>query len=418
MPERRERSGEGATEPVRYALHVDMDAFFAAIEQRANPHLRGKPVIVGGAPGTRRAVASASYEARAFGVRAGMPSHEAQRLCPQGIFVPGNPGHYLHTSVRLLRLLERFSPRVEPASVDEAYVEVETAGDVSILGRRIMAAVEAELGLTASLGISDSKYLAKVCSSFAKPRGLTLLRRADVPLELWPRPLDVLYGVGAKTAARLRALGCTCVGDVAGLPAALLEAELGVQGVVLHEVANGRDRWRVVTADEAADARSIGHEHTLERDLFERSTVEALLCELAERVARRARRAGMAGRRVVLKLRDPRFYTTPHGRVLPRAVDTAEEIFAVAVSLLSETRFWERGVRLCGLSLQKLCRTDASRQLRFDFVARHERKSPVLDRIRSKYGEGAITLARTLEAGQRLRRRGGAVSFRPPELRD
>lgn len=400
-----------------FVIHVDMDAFFAAIEQRANPHLRGKPVIVGGAPGTRSAVASASYEARAFGVRAGMPSHEAERLCPQGIFVPGNSAHYLHTSVRLLRLLERFSPRVEPASIDEAYVEVETAGDVRIVGRRIMAAVEAELGLTASLGISDSKYLAKVCSSFAKPRGVTVLLRADVRAELWPRPVDALYGVGAKTAARLRALGCNSVGDLAQLPVPLLEAEFGVHGVALHDVANGRDRWRVVTADEAMDARSIGHEHTLERDLFERSTVEALLCELAERVARRARRAGMAGRRVVLKLRDPRFYTTTHGRVLPRAVDTAEEIFAAAVSLLAETRFWERGVRLCGVSLQKLCRTDTARQLRFDFEANNERKSPVVDTIRSKYGAGAIALARSLEAGQRLRRRGEATSFRPPDMR-
>ena len=401
---------------MRFAIHVDMDAFFAAIEQRANPRWRGKPVIVGGAPGTRSAVASASYEARAFGVRSGMPTHEAERLCPQGIFVPGNPSHYLHTSVRLLRTLQRFSPRVEPASIDEAYVEVETPGDVRALGRSIMTAVEAELGLTASLGISDSKYLARVCTSFAKPRGLTVLRRADVPAELWPRPLEVLYGVGEKTAARLRALGCASVGDVARLPVPLLERELGVPGVALHEMANGRDRWRVVTPDEAADARSIGHEHTLQSDLFERSALEALLCELAERVARRARRAGMAGRRVVLKLRDPHFYTITHGRVLPRAVDTAEEIFAVAQALLAETRFWERGVRLAGVSLHKLCRTDAARQLQFGFAARDERKSPVVDRIRSKYGEHAIGLARALEAGQRLRRRSDATSFRPPEL--
>ncbi|HZL86648.1 MAG TPA: DNA polymerase IV [Candidatus Krumholzibacteria bacterium] len=400
---------------MRYAIHVDMDAYFAAIEQRANPNLRGRPVIVGGAPGTRSAVASASYEARAFGVRAGMPTHEAQRLCPAGIFVTGNSAHYLHTSVRLYRLLERFSPRVEPASVDEAYLEIATTGDVRAIGRRIMACIESELQLTASLGISDSKYLAKVCSAFDKPRGMTVLRRADVPQKLWPRPLDVLFGVGEKTALRLRALGCATVGDVARTPVSVLDRELGVVGVTLHAMACGQDRWRVVTPDEAVDARSIGHEHTLERDVYDRSAIEALLSELSERVARRARRASMAGRRVVLKLRDPRFFTITHGRVLPHALDTAEDVFAVARVLLEESRFWERGVRLVGISLQMLVPSDAARQLRFTFAGRADQKSPVVDRIRAKYGEHAIGLARSLEAGRRLRHAGGP-SFRPPEI--
>ncbi len=400
---------------MRHAIHVDMDAFFASIEQLANPQLRGKPVIVGGAPGTRSAVASASYEARTFGVRAGIPTSAAQRLCPDGVFLPGNSAHYLHTAVRLYRLLERFSPRVEPASIDEAYLEIETEGGVLELGRRIMACIESELRLTASLGISDSKYLAKVCSSFEKPRGLSVLRRVDVPERLWPRPLDVLFGVGEKTAARLRALGCETVGDVARLPVRVLDLEFGVAGVALHDMASGRDGWRVVTPDEAADAKSIGHEHTLESDVYERTALEALLSALSERVARRARRVDMAGRRVVLKLRDPRFFTITHGRVLPRAVDPAEEIFSVARVLLEETRFWERGVRLVGVSLQMLVRTDAARQLRFDFAALGQKKSPVVDRIRSKYGEHAIGLARSLEAGQRLRRGAGSPSFRPPQ---
>lgn len=400
---------------MRYAFHVDMDAFFAAIEQRANPHWRGKPVIVGGAPGTRSAVASASYEARAFGVRAGMPTHDAQRLCPQGIFVPGNPAHYLHTSVRLYRLLERFSPRVEPASVDEAYLEIESEGDVRVVGQRIMDCIEAELGLTASLGISDSKYLAKVCSSFQKPRGLTVLRRADVPALLWPRPLEVLFGVGEKTAARLHALGCTTVGEVAQLPVRIIELEFGVVGVALHDLAAGRDRWQIVRPSEAPDARTIGHEHTLDRDVYDQEAVEALLSALCERVARRARRAQLAGMRVVLKLRDPRFFTRTHGRVLPQPVDTAEDLFASARLLLAETRFWIRGVRLVGVSLQRLVPTAAARQLCFDFAAGGQKKSPVVDRIRAKYGEHAIGLARSLPTSARGRRR-EVVSFRPPQV--
>lgn len=399
---------------MRYAIHVDMDAFFASIEQLSNPALRGRPVIVGGRPGTRSAVASASYEARAFGVRSGMPSHEAERRCPDAIFVSGNSSRYLHTAVRLYRVLDHFSPRVEPASIDEAYLEVDTRSDVRELGRRIQRRVERELELTASLGISDSKYLAKVCSSFSKPRGLTVLMREDVPHVLWPRPVDALYGVGEKTAARLHALGCKSVGDVARLPAHALEHEFGVYGATLSELAAGRDRWRIVTQRESADAKTISHEHTLGRDVYERSRLEAMLCGLAEKVARRARRSGLAGRRVVVKLRDPQFRTITHGRRLKRAIDAAEDIFGASCALLHETCFWERGVRLLGVSLQLLVRTDAVRQLSFDFDARGARTSPVVDRIRSKYGEHAIGLARTLEAGRRSRRGPPHPRFRAP----
>ncbi len=395
-----------------------MDAFFASIEQRANPRLRGKPVIVGGRPGTRSAVASASYEARSFGVRSGMPSHEAERLCPTAVFVPGNSSRYAHTAKRFYRVLERFSPRVEPASIDEAYMEIVTPDDVRESARRIQAAVETELELTASLGISDSKYLAKVCSSFSKPRGLTVLLREDVPHVLWPRPVDALYGVGDKTAARLHALGCRCVGDVARLPTRTLEHEFGVYGMTLRDLAAGRDQWRIVTTREAADAKSIGHEHTLGRDVYDRSRLEALLCGLAEKVSRRARRAGLAGRRVVVKLRDPKFKTITHGRKLVRPVDAAEDVFAVARSLLDETRFWERGVRLAGVTLQLLVRTDTVRQLSFDFDMHGTRSSPIVDRIRTKYGEHAIGLARTLEAGRRSRRIRSLPSFQAPREYD
>jgi DNA polymerase-4 len=348
---------------MRYAIHVDMDSFFAAIEQRANPALRGRPVVVGGQPGSRSAVAAASYEARRFGVHAGMPTTEAARLCPQAVFLPGNAAHYVHTSVKLYQLLREFSPRVEPASIDEAYLEVDVRGDVEDFGRRVMARIESVLGLTASLGISDSKYLAKVCSPFRKPRGLTVLLRADVPLLLWPRPVGCLYGVGEKTEHKLKQMGCTAVGDLTRMKLPDIERRLGQPGVALWHQARGEDCWRITTPDEMADAKSIGHEHTLSEDVFEESRIEAVLCDLCERVSRRARRAQMGGRRLVLKLRDPAFYTTTHGHMLPRLIDSAEDLFAVARVLLHETHFWRRGVRLLGVSLQKLADTQHARQL-------------------------------------------------------
>jgi len=391
-----------------------MDAFFAAIEQRANPALRGKPVIVGGRPGSRSAVATASYEARRFGVHSGMSTSEAQRLCPQGIFLPGNSSHYLHTSVKLYKLLREFSPRVEPASIDEAYVDAEVHGNVEDFGRRIMQRIESELGLTASLGISDSKYLAKVCSPFSKPRGLTVLLRSDVPLQLWPRPVQCLYGVGEKTREQLARMGCTSVGDLARMKLPDLQGRLGRPGVALWHYARGEDCWSIITPGESPNAKSIGHEHTLHEDMFEQSRVEAVLCDLCERVSRRARRAHMAGRRLVLKLRDPNFYTTSHGRTLPRLIDSAEDLFAAARVLLQETRFWRRGVRLLGVSLQKLSDTQHTRQLCLEFDRASRQSSAVVDRINRKYGDHAIGLARSLEA--KPRRRGGPVfpSFQPP----
>jgi DNA polymerase-4 len=401
---------------VRYAIHVDMDAFFASIEQRANPALRGKPVIVGGRPGSRSAVAAASYEARRFGVHSGMPTSEAERLCPQAIFLPGNSSHYVHTSVQLYRILREFSPRVEPASIDEAYVDALVHGDVTDFGRRIMRRIETQLGLTASLGISDSKYLAKVGSAFSKPRGLTMLMRSDVPLQLWPRPVSCLYGVGEKTREKLAHMGCTTVGDLARMPVTSLERRLGQPGVALWHRARGEDNWRIVTPNEAPDARSIGHEHTLHQDVYDRSRIEAVLCDLCERVSRRARRANMGGRRLVLKLRDPSFNTTTHGQMLPRLIDSAEDLFATARVLLQQTRFWRRGVRLLGVSLQKLSDTQAARQLCFDFDRRSQRTSPVVDSINRRYGDHAIGLGRSLEA--KRRRRGGSdfPSFRPPPV--
>jgi DNA polymerase-4 len=383
---------------VLWVVHVDMDAYFASVEQRRDPSLRGKPVIVGGLPGTRSTVSTASYEARAYGVKSGMSVAEAYRRCPHGVFMPGNSALYLDTSRHIFRELETFSPRVEPASVDEAYVEVE-AVDPLDLGRRMQSHLDSTVGLSASLGISDSKYLAKVCSSFAKPHGLTVMRRSDVESMLWSRPVDVLYGVGARTTERLQRLGLRTVGEVATAPPGVLERALGAHGESLRRKARGQDRWRVTPPDEAPDAKSIGHEHTLEHDLHDRAEVETMLRFLCGKVGRRARKYGVAGRRVVLKLRDPTFHTISHGRIVPRPLDADDDLARVAYELLGETRFWERGVRLAGVTLELLAPSGA--QLAFEFDPRPGRAQAARDRINDKYGDRTVAPARTLDTAQR-----------------
>ena len=381
---------------MRWFVHVDMDAYFASVEQLLNPALRGKPVIVGGRPGSRGVVSTASYEARPFGVRSGMPIAEAVRRCPHAVFLPGRFALYVDTSKRIFEVLRRFSPRVEPASIDEAYVELETDAPRDVVLRMQMA-IRDEVQLTASFGVSDTKYLAKIASGFEKPHGLTVMTRADVPERLWSLPVGALHGVGSKTAARLYAHGYTTIGDLARAPDGWLERQLGAFGAALRRHANGEGGGRVVPPEEAPDAKSLGCEQTLERDLFDRSRLEALLSALAEKVGRRARRHGLAGRCIVLKLRDRGFHTITHGRIGPHPVDADGEIARVAHDLFAETRFWERGVRLVGVSLEQLVRNGDGRQLAFEFET--ARALPALDQIRTKYGEQAIGAARTLEAG-------------------
>jgi DNA polymerase-4 len=409
---------------MRWIVHVDMDAYFASVEQAVDPRLRGKPVVVGGRPNSRGVVTAASYEARPFGIRSGMPIAAAVRRCPHAVFLPGNFALYVHTSKRIFEVLREFTPRVEPASVDEAYLDLDdgsgddaaTAGAVIAarsLGARIQAAIGERIGLGASLGVAATKFLAKMASGWEKPRGLTVVTRADVPVRLWPLPVVAMYGVGAKTEARLHRLGYVTVGDLARAPDGQLERQMGAYGALLARRARGDDGGRVVPPEEGPDARSIGCEQTLSRDESDRERIEALLAALATRVGRRARRHAFAGRRVVLKLRDPSFATITHGRVVPQPVDADADLVRIARELLAETRFWERGVRLLGVSLQQLVRTDHGRQLAFDFSAIN-RALPAMDAIRSKYGEHAIAAARILEAGSEARR-GPTVTFAVPE---
>ncbi|HZD66724.1 MAG TPA: DNA polymerase IV [Acidimicrobiales bacterium] len=397
-------------------LHVDMDAFFVAVEVQADPSLAGRPVIVGGA-GPRGVVASCSYEARAFGVHSAMPSAEARRLCPTAVFLPGRYDAYAAASRRLHGVLESFTPLVEGVALDEAYLDVRGAnrlfGDAPTVAWRIRAAVAADLGLQCSVGVARSKLLAKLASKAAKPRaaaggtvpgpGVVVVAPDDELAFLHPLPVRALWGVGPVAADRLARLGVSTVGDLALVPPATLVSSFGrAVGRHLHELAWGRDD-RAVEPNRAA--KSIGHEETYAADLVDRPTLEREVLRLAEGVASRLRQAGRAGRTVTLKVRFGDFSTVTRSRTLARPLAEAPAIAGVAKGLLADVDVGA-GVRLLGVAVAGLDPAEAhhgARQLSFeDADASWLAASAAVDAVRERFGDQAVGPASLTGDGQGL----------------
>jgi DNA polymerase IV len=390
----------------RMILLVDMDAFFASVEQAHHPHLRGKPVIVCGDPGRRGVVTAASYEARPSGVHAGMRLQEARRLCPHAEYVEGDPAKYVGLSLQLLDLYTCWSPDVEPFSVDEAFVglgpEAPTLERAADVAHEIQLEIDRRFGLGASIGVGPSKLVAKMASGVEKPRGLTVLDQAGFRDVFWPRDIQSMWGVGPKLAERMRSLGIQTVGDLAHAPEHLLKAAFGVIGPQLRECAWGEDDTPLVPYHRGLDAKSMGHEVTLAEDCDDRASLEGTLLRLSDQVARRMRGEGYVGRTVTLKLRDHRFVTVLRQRVLPEFTDDAERIYPVARALLHAN--WNRGaVRLLGVSVSQLARTgDASQRELFPREDRSRRLRDALDRVRDKLGEASVVPLGTLIHRRRL----------------
>jgi DNA polymerase-4 len=293
------------TRPV--ILHVDLDAFFAAVEQRDHPELRGKPVIVGGGgPDRRGVVSTASYEARRYGVRSAMPLRTAGRLCPQGIFLPVDGRKYQRVSREVMAILRRFTPLVEPISIDEAFLDVTASealfGDGETIAVAIKAAVRAEVGLTISAGVASTKLVAKIASDLRKPDGLVVVAPGTEAAFLAPLPISRLWGVGAKTAAALSEHGIATIGDLAALDPAALGRRLGSHATTLIDRAHGIDADRVVGEREAA--KSVGHEHTFDEDTSNAERIERTLLAMADGVAGRLRSTVMIASTETLKVRD------------------------------------------------------------------------------------------------------------------
>ena len=384
--------------PDRTILHVDLDAFFAAVEQRDRPELRGKPVIVGGGgPSDRGVVSAASYEARVFGVHSAMPLREAGRLCPHGIFLPVDGAKYLGVSREVMTILRRFTPLVEPISIDEAFLDVTASralfGDGAAVARLIKDAVHDEIGLTISVGVARTKLVAKIASDLRKPDGLVVVAVGEEAAFLAPLPIKRLWGVGEQTAGALRDYGVVTIGDLAALPPELLGRRFGKHGAALTQRARGIDADQV---SDPADAKSIGHEHTFDVDTADRETIERTLLAMAEGVAGRLRAGGVKAGTIAVKIRDSSFRTITRQRTLPEPTDLTEPIWHVALDL---ARPEVRGirVRLLGVTASHLEMPDQMELFEADDV-RRRRAVEAADDIRRRFGERAVTRARLIGA--------------------
>lgn len=341
----------------RLILHLDMDAFFAAVELRRHPELRGKPVVVGGNgdPMKRGVVSTASYEARRFGIHSAMPLRTAWHLCPQAHFLPVDYRTYSGESKKIKALLKKFCPLIENAGIDEAYLDISRLRQPpERLARAIKARILEETGLTCSIGIAPNKLLAKMASDMEKPDGLTILAAEDVPTRIWPLPVRKLRGVGPKTEEGLLAMGVATIGDLARLPPATLVERFGrAHGIWLHQAAQGVDKSPVATSREP---KSFGREVTFQRDIRDPARLTEVMTSLVEDVAAHLKKRGYRCRTVTVKLRYADFETHLHGITLEVPTDDPVTLRQTARRCLARFSL-ERKVRLIGVRVSGVART-------------------------------------------------------------
>ncbi len=398
--------------PPRLILHVDMDAFYAAVEQRDRPELRGKPVIVGADPRGghgRGVVATASYEARRFGVGSAMPISQAWRACPHGVYVRPDMDKYVRVSGQVMEIFRRYTDAVEPVSIDEAFLDL--TGSLRLLtgaaradagaGERLARALKDEIRgvtqLTASVGVATSKMVAKVASDLRKPDGLVVVPPGQEAAFLAPLPVRRLWGVGPKMEEQLARLGVTTIGALAALDPARLESRLGTHGHDLLLLAKGLDDREV--ARTAEEAKSLGQEHTFDADTGDLERLRRTLLELCDSVARRLRHHGLAARTVTLKYRDETFRTVTRAETVAAPVDSGDALFAIVWPLFSGVH-GRRRVRLLGIYGSGFGAL-AQRGLFQEPASPADR---VRDAVDERFGEGTLTRASLIGRGQRSKR--------------
>jgi len=393
---------------VRTIIHLDMDAFYASVEQLDHPSYRGKPVVVGADPkggAGRGVVAACSYEARKFGIRSAIPISRAYRLCPTAVFVRPRGARYAEMSERIFAILLEYTDLMEPLSIDEAFLDVTASqrlfGPAAEIGQMMKARIRSELGLVASIGLAPNKFLAKVGSDLGKPDGFVAVAPGQERAFLDPLPISRLWGVGPKTEARLHQMGFQTIGQIARTPLSTLEDALGQGGRDLWDLANGLDDRPVEPEQEA---KSIGAEHTFSEDTADREQIRRTILELADRVGRRLRREEVVAGGVTLKFRDHRFHTVTRAAALDQPTDVGDTLFREAWALLRKVEWHGSQVRLLGVTATRLraAAEPPAGQLPL-FPRRPDPRrnlARTVDKIRERFGGEAITRA-SLLAGDR-----------------
>lgn len=407
----------------RTIVHIDMNAFFAAVEQMCNPSLKGLPLIICGDPDGRSVVSTASYEARKYGVNSGMPVGEAKHRCPDGVFMEGDPRKYVFYSLRLFQIYSQFTTLVEPFSIDEAFLDLsgtEYAGfdKARSTGKAIKKAIRRSFpGLSASVGIGPNKYISKMASSLEKPDGLVVIKdQAEYRSVFWRMPVETLWGVGDKTKLLLNRLGIFSVGQLANAPVHILRGNMGENGEALRSIACGEDDTPVIPFDQGISAKSIGHEHTLGEDIGDLDDMEGILLRLCDQVGRRLRKNECRARTICLKMRFPDFVTIQRQITLDRYIDDDIEIFRAARGLL-RANISDRKVRLLGVTASNLDYDHTEIGALFPAQEKKGELVAAVDSIRDKFGENIFVRAGILGRRKRKARIAGGPAKTYPMLR-
>jgi DNA polymerase-4 len=378
----------------RIVLHIDMDAFFISVEQRDNPSLRGKPAAVCGSL-SRSVVTSATYEARPYGIRAGMSIHEAKRRCPPLILVKGDHSKYTKTASRVFSILKEYTPLVEVASIDEAYLDITQSLLLFQSPLHIAQSIKDQIGekeeLTCSIGVAPNKLLAKLGSALKKPDGLVVIQKGDVEGILKDLPVSKLYGIGPKLTEALNSIGIFTCGQLGRFPVQVLSKKFGVIGERLHEMGLGLDDSPVVPFDEEEDAKSISHSVTLEEDTSDPKLLRKVLLQLSERVSRRMRREGFYGKRIAVTVRYSDFFTFSKQKTLSKWVTSGNEIFRQAFEIFGSISH-SKPIRLLGVGVSQL----KKEWCQMDLFEKSEKKDNLLkamDRVNERFGDWTLTWA-------------------------
>jgi DNA polymerase-4 len=377
----------------RQIIHLDMDAFYPSVEVLDNPALKGKPVIVGGTK-ERGVVSSASYEARKFGVHSAQPIATAMRLCPKGIFLHGRMTRYKEVSDQIFEIFHRFTPLVEPLSIDEAFLDVTGSGRLfgkpEEIAKKIKETVLRETGLTVSAGVAPSKFVAKIASDLEKPDGLTVVPHDKIRQFLDPLPVSKMWGAGKVTQKALEELNIRTFRDLRRMPVEVLERKFGKNGPRMHTLAMGIDDRDVVPEH---DVKSIGHEETFAEDIVDLGFAKKELLSLSNKVARRMRRKGLEGKTVSLKVKYGDFKQITRSITLPEYTDDGHEIYSTVCSLLTKTATGKRPVRLLGVSISHISTTSEDQLSLFRMEDKPKKKKELhnaMDSICEKFGDKGI----------------------------